>query len=70
MEIDIYFDDAEKTTKFKLLKDIPAVFGNKLYFIPKGFISDGLSAPRFVWPWIQPLSGKYIKIACKHDFRI
>lgn len=67
MKIDLYYDDKEKTTKFKTLEEVPAVYGKELHFIPSGTISDGCSVPSWAWFICEALSGKYLKIFLKHD---
>lgn len=67
MNVDIFWDDKEKTTKVKLLNEVPAVFGKELHFIPAETISDGCSVPSWAWFICEALSGKYLKIFIKHD---
>lgn len=37
--------------------------------IPKGFIFDGGTIPRILWPWLPPID-KYLRSTCVHDYSI
>lgn len=43
------------------------MFVAKMY-IPKGFVSDGGSIPRFFCRIFNPLDGRYLKYYIQHDF--
>jgi hypothetical protein len=42
-------------------------FSIKGYVVPKGFVFDGASTPRFLWPIIPPYK-RTKKGACLHDY--
>lgn len=58
MKIKLFYDFQEKSTKVELLEEI---FVGKMY-VPKGFVSDGGSIPRFFWRILNPLDGRYLRI--------
>ena len=64
MKVKIFYDYKEKSTKIQLIEDI---FVDKFY-IPRGFISDGGSIPRFFWRLFNPLDARYLKYYIQHDF--
>lgn len=35
--------------------------------ISPGFVTDGVSSPKFLWPFIDPWSGRYLIAAIFHD---
>lgn len=39
-----------------------------LYFVPKGFVTDGASCPRFLTPIVAPMSGPFGEAGVFHDF--
>lgn len=68
MNIDLFYDKEESSTKFKLLEPVIFTFNEEEMKIPVGFVSDGMSVPRGLWNIVEPLSGKYIKAALVHDY--
>jgi hypothetical protein len=59
------YDKVELTTDLKYLDEKT----NKVFVVPKGFISDGASIPKFVWSLAgSPLSGGYLPAAFLHDY--
>lgn len=62
MKADIVWDGG--TTKVVLLE--PLNIGG--WEVPEGYESDGASVPRWLWPWCNPLDGRYIKIFVLHDW--
>lgn len=55
------------TRKFRLLEDFRCYYKSKLITVPKGFITDGISAPKFAWPIIGPY-GPAFPAALVHDW--
>lgn len=55
------------TRKFRLLEDFRCYYKGKLIIVPKGFITDGISAPKFAWPLIGPY-GPAFPAALVHDW--
>lgn len=39
------------------------------FFVPEGFISDGATVPRILWPIFPPI-GRYLKATLVHDYLI
>lgn len=64
MKLRLYYDGFERSTKVELLEEI---FVGKMY-VPKGFVSDGGSIPRFFWRLFNPLDARYLKAYIQHDF--
>lgn len=64
MKLRLFYDGFEKSTKIELTEEI---FVGKMY-IPKGFVSDGGSIPRFFWRLFNPLDGRYLRSYIQHDF--
>lgn len=62
MKADIVWDGG--TTKVILLEPI----GIGGWEVPAGYESDGASVPRWLWPWCNPLDGRYIQIFVLHDW--
>lgn len=50
-------------TRYELLEDIRV----QQHTIPKGFITDGATVPRLLWP-IFPPTGRYLSAAVLHDY--
>jgi|688.fasta_scaffold36050_4 hypothetical protein len=55
------------TRKFRLLADFRCYYKGKLITVPKGFITDGISAPKFSWAIIGPY-GPAFPAALVHDW--
>ncbi len=55
------------TRKFRLLADFRCYYKGKLITVPKGFITDGVSAPKFAWPIVGPF-GSAFTAALVHDW--
>ena len=62
MKADIVWDGG--TTKVVLLE--PLNIGG--WEVLEGYESDGASVPRWLWPWCNPLDGRYIQIFVLHDW--
>lgn len=63
------FSDGDDTTKIELLKPMEFYADGARHTIPKGFVCDGASIPRFFWRWFgHPLEGNIIHGAIVHDF--
>jgi len=65
-----HLEDDEKQGKVIVLdKDFSFFFQNKIYTIPAGFKSDGMSIPRFFWRFISPqLDFQTLIPSILHDF--
>ena len=48
----------------------PFVFfvDDELFTVPQGFVTDGASVPRLLWPICSPVSGPFGHSALAHDF--
>jgi len=48
----------------------PFVFfvDDELFTVPQGFVTDGASVPRLLWPICSPVSGPFGQGALAHDF--
>lgn len=55
------------TRKFELLQDFRCFYNGTLIVVPKGFITDGVSVPRFAWGIIGPF-GSAFPAALVHDW--
>lgn len=64
MNIDIWWDEREKSTKFTLLEPIDL----DGWVVPAGYESDGASIPRWLWTWCSPFDARYIAIFTWHDW--
>ena len=49
--------------RYRLLKPVQCAG----YQVPAGFISDGATVPRLLWPLFPPI-GKYLKATLVHDY--
>ena len=68
MKIDHFYNEEEGSTQFVLMEEIAFVFGATMMTIPKGFVSDGASIPRFWWARVSPFDGRYLAAFLKHDY--
>ena len=69
MKIDLYYNKEKKTTEFKTLEAILFKFKGKIHLVPKGFISDGMSVPKILWPIISPkIDGLTIRQSIINDY--
>ena len=71
MKIDIYYNEEKKSTEFKLGEPIVFKFQNekKLHIIQRGFVSDGMSVPRFLWSIISPqIDSSTLRQSIIHDY--
>lgn len=72
---DVFPDDIELkdlgihkgTRKFKILKNFRCFYKDQLITVKKGFITDGVSAPKFAWPVVGPF-GSAFTAALIHDW--
>jgi len=55
------------TRKFKLLKDFRCFYNDHKIIVKKGFITDGVSSPKFAWPVVGPF-GNAFTAALVHDW--
>lgn len=69
MKIDIYYNKDKNTTEFKTEETISFDYFGEKIVIPKGFISDGMSIPKFLWVIISPkINGETLLQSIKHDY--
>jgi hypothetical protein len=55
------------TRKFELLQDFRCFYNGTLIIVPKGFITDGVSSPKFAWGIVGPF-GSAFPAALVHDW--
>lgn len=55
------------TRKFQLLSDFRCFYDTHLITVKKGFITDGISSPKFAWPVVGPF-GSAFPAALVHDW--
>lgn len=70
MKVDLFYDEAERATKFRTLEDENLQFRGKDFTLKAGFVSDGASVPRILWGICAPLDAKFIRSFLKHDARL
>ena len=70
MKVDLFYDEAERATKFRTLEDEPLQFRGKDFTLKAGFVSDGASVPRVLWGICTPLDARFIRSFLKHDARL
>ena len=70
MKVDLFYDEAERVTKFRTLEDETLQFCGKDFTLKAGFVSDGASVPRILWGICTPLDAKFIRSFLKHDARL
>ncbi len=70
MKVDLFYDEAERVTKFRTLEDETLQFCGKDFTLKAGFVSDGASVPRILWGICAPLDAKFIRSFLKHDARL
>lgn len=70
MKVDLFYDEAERATKFRTLEDEALQFCGKDFTLKAGFVSDGASVPRILWGICTPLDAKFIRSFLKHDARL
>ena len=51
-----------------LLKPFRFSVDQKQYTVPAGFVTDGASSPRWLWPLCAPVSGPFGEAAVAHDY--
>jgi hypothetical protein len=54
--------------QYILLNNYKAFDGTRMYTVPKGFVTDFASIPRFLWPLFNPNEFKVIPPAILHDY--
>ena len=70
MKVDLFYDEAERATKFRTLEDEALQFCGKDFTLKAGFVSDGASVPRILWGICTPLDARFIRSFLKHDARL
>lgn len=67
IKIEIYEDD--NITKIKTLEDLTFEINALKYTIKQGFVSDGMSIPKFFWRVISPqIDAITLEPSIKHDY--
>lgn len=67
IDIEIYSDNG--STKIRTLEDLTFEINKLKYTIKKGFVSDGMSCPRFLWSIISPaVDAITLEPSIKHDY--
>ena len=57
------------TDTYKLAEGLLYVYDNGNLTVPIGFVSDGASIPRFLWPLVtSPFNPRVIRAAFVHDY--
>ncbi len=56
------------TDKVMLVQDLRVVLDGVLIIVPKGYITDGSSVPRFFWRVYNPWVTEARRASCVHDF--
>lgn len=59
---------SEDTDKVELVQDFRVVLDGILIIIPKGYVTDGSSIPRFFWRVFTPWYTEARRASCVHDF--
>jgi hypothetical protein len=54
--------------RWKLRAPLEAQTEFGLIVVPAGFVTDGASVPRFLWPLYPPMDGDYDAAAVLHDY--
>lgn len=56
-------------TKIRLLDDVRFEYQGREYTIPAGYVSDGMSTPRLLWPVISPcIDASTLLPSAQHDW--
>jgi hypothetical protein len=57
--------------RVKLLEDLTWQDADGTVTVPRGFTSDGVSAPAITWPFVgHPYAGTLVRAAILHDYEI
>lgn len=68
MKVEIY-ETSKDGKVIELLEPVPFVLNGEEYVVPKGYLSNGFSCPRFLWTIISPaIDHRTLKSACVHDW--
>ncbi|MBS5530192.1 DUF1353 domain-containing protein [bacterium] len=66
IDADIYF---EESTRIRLREPLHFECGGDTHEVPTGFISDGMSIPRFFWRLLSPpVDGRTLRASVVHDY--
>lgn len=65
---DILFDE-ERGTLLRTLEPVSFDIAGRVYTVPVGFVSDGMSVPRFLWRFLSPpIYGATLVPSICHDY--
>ena len=68
MKVEIY-NTSNDGKVIELLEPIPFAIKGREYVVPQGYLSNGFSCPRFLWPLISPaIDNRTLRSACIHDW--
>ena len=69
MIVDVYSGYDERGSIIKTLEPLTFTAYGKTFTIPAGYLSNGFSCPRFLWPLISPaIDSRTLRSACIHDW--
>lgn len=69
MKINVFYNEKKKTTELITEEEIIFPYVDGWHVIPVGFVSDGCSCPKFLWPFISPqIHGKTLRYSVIHDW--
>ena len=68
MKVEIY-ETPHNGKIIRLLEPIRISVKGRKYVVPEGYLSNGFSCPRFLWPLISPaIDSRTLRSACGHDW--
>ena len=68
MKVEIY-NTSNDGKVIELLEPISFSIKGREYVVPQGYLSNGFSCPRFLWPLISPaIDSRTLRSACIHDW--
>lgn len=68
-ELDPFYNSKHKRWEWILLKDWVVEYDGKIYTVPAGFVTDGATIPRFLWPIFgTPTEVPRLYVALIHDY--
>lgn len=68
-ELDPIYNSTTKTWNWVLLKDWVVEYDGIVYVVPKGFVTDGATIPKWLWPIFgTPTDVPRLYVALLHDY--
>ena len=68
MKVEIY-ETPKDGKAIRLLEPLRISVKGREYVVPQGYLSNGFSCPRFLWPLISPaIDNRTLRSACAHDW--